>query len=109
MNRFNPFRNTEKKRAFIFLVGDPHHPYHKNEEISKLYMNKIAIDEDDQLEVLKVFYDSNLKCQPKVGDYHYYNFSDHLRTVLDYYQTKAKKAKVFKLMCPAEFSGHACL
>ena len=44
----------KEKTAFIFITCDTQNPIERNEEISKLYMNRIAIDEEDQFEVLNV-------------------------------------------------------
>ena len=44
----------KEKQAFIIFINDPLDPSDRNEAISKLYMNKIAIEENDQMEILKV-------------------------------------------------------
>ena len=43
-----------EKSHFIFFVCDRTWPYTRNEEISKSYINRIAIDENDQFEVFRV-------------------------------------------------------
>ena len=44
----------KEKQAFIFFVGKTQNKWERNREISNLYMNKVAIDEENQIEVFSV-------------------------------------------------------
>ena len=46
--------DMKEKQAFIIFVNDSFNTSDRNEAISKLYMNKIAIEEENQMEILKV-------------------------------------------------------
>ena len=46
--------NERENRVFIIFVCNSIWKYEQNEAIAKLYMNRIAVDEDDQLEIAKV-------------------------------------------------------
>ena len=44
----------KEKQAFIFFIGKRQHDWERNREISNLYMNKVAIDEENQIKVFSV-------------------------------------------------------
>ena len=46
----------ERKQFYIFFVESDAEPWVQNDEILNLFMNKIAIDEDDQSEIFAVKY-----------------------------------------------------
>ena len=98
----------KEKTAFIFITCDTQNPIERNEEISKLYMNRIAIDEEDQFEVLNVE-----KCKIKenffvrskrVKNWHIKGVSKTAMEALEklfmksmmFYQTEIRKVKVQK-------------
>ena len=84
-----------EKRIFIFLICNSLRQYQRNNEISKLYMNRIAIDEDDQLEIFKI---QNLKIRKIHRKICITEESKTLiKHVLDHYQAEVRRGKkVFK-------------
>ena len=44
----------KEKQAFKFFVGDSPYEWQRNQEIVSTFLNRIAIDEDDQYEVISV-------------------------------------------------------
>ena len=44
----------KEKQAFIFFIGKRQNNWERNREMSNLYMNKVAIDEGNQIEVFSV-------------------------------------------------------
>ena len=46
--------DMKEKQAFIIFVNDSFNTSDRNEAISKLYMNKIAIEEENQMEIVSL-------------------------------------------------------
>ena len=44
----------KEKKYFVFFVCDQTQAHEKSEEISNVYMNKVAIDENNQSEIFKI-------------------------------------------------------
>ena len=44
----------KEKQAFIFFVSDSPHDWERNREIFSLYLNRIAVDENDECEVISI-------------------------------------------------------
>ena len=83
-----------EKRHFIFFVCDRIWPYARNEEISKSYMNRIAIDENDQFEVFKVH---KIQINSKDKGYHITGKSKtKIKQTLNLCHNLDRKAKVLK-------------
>ena len=83
-----------EKSHFIFFVCDRTWPYTRNEEISKSYINRIAIDENDQFEVFRVH-----KIQINFNDKSYHitgKSKTKIKQTLNLYHNLHGKAKVLK-------------
>ena len=90
---FQILNKMKEKKAFIFFVCDPKaqfKPFFRNEEIFKLYLNRITIDEDDQMEVLRIEQVEQMDvCSPSIK----LNKRPFL-TALKYYESLVKEVKV---------------
>ena len=82
-------KTMKEKRVFLIFVSESERSY-RNEEISNCYMNKIAIDENDQLEILKIQY-LQIPISTNI-------FTGKIKTriqgALNFYQAKIKEVKV---------------
>ena len=79
-----------EKQAFIFFVKDPLHKWQRNQEISNFYMNRIAIDEDDQCDVISV------KAVKNWGQNEFFRDVLVVKETLDSCQSQVKKVIVQK-------------
>ena len=95
----------KEKQAFIFFVSDSPHGWERNREIFALYLNRIAVDENDECEVISIadveYWDNDsdiwLKEDIDRQNWAVENNEDIIRRTLHSYEEKIKEGIASKL------------